>query len=125
MNVREIAVAAGSGFLALSLTSCAEAQQAIDTAQAAVSTGQAILDACTSASVAWEPGTTAAAATDGLSSAADQLRSATESGVSIPGAAALLDAIDTSLAEAENLTGDVQALATTAAVQALCSALPQ
>jgi hypothetical protein len=125
MNTRHVIVVAGAGVLALSLTACAEAQQAIDTAQAAVSTGQAMLDACTSASAAWEPGTTAAEATDGLNSAAEQLRTATESGVSIPGAAALLDAIDTSLAEAEDVTGDVQALATTAAVKALCSALPQ
>lgn len=125
MNIRRIAAPSAVAALALSLTACAEAQQAIDTAQAAVSTGQAMLDACTSASVAWEPGATASEATEGLTSAADQLRTATESGVSIPGASSLLDAIDTTLAEAENVTGDVQALATTAAVQALCSALPQ
>lgn len=125
MNVRQVLAAAGAGAFALSLTACAEAQQTIDTAQAAVSTGQAMIDACTSASVAWDPGVTASEATDGLTAAADQLRTATESGVSIPGASALLDAIDTSLAEAENVTGDVQALATTAAVRALCSALPQ
>lgn len=125
MNARQALTAAGAGALALSLTACAEAQQAIDTAQAAVSTGQAMLDACTTASVAWEPGVTAEEATDGLALAADQLRTATDSGVSIPGAAALLDALDTTLAEAENVTGEVQSLATTAAVQALCSALPQ
>ncbi len=122
---RRIGLVSAALLMPLALAGCSEAQQAIDAAQSAVSTGQAMLDACTSASTAWDPGASVEEATAGLTEASEQLSAALDAGASIPGASALLEAIDTSLLQVEGLTQGAEAAASAAAVQALCSALPE
>lgn len=110
-----------AGALALALSGCAEAQQAVDAAQSLVDGASTLVQACESASVAWEPGATVAEATSGVEQASEQLSGAVEEGVSIAGAQEVLSALDGALVDLQGVQQDAGVSAATAALQSACA----
>lgn len=100
---RKVSIALAAAALVIPLAGCAEAQQAIDSAQAIVGTADALTQACSSASVAWTPGVSVADAQAGLTQASEELSAAAGAGATITGAQQILDALEQSLQELEQM----------------------
>jgi hypothetical protein len=110
-----------AGAVVLGLSGCAEAQQAVDAAQSLVDSASTLVQACESASVAWEPGATVAEATTGIEQASEELSAAVADGVSIAGAQEVLAALDRALVDLQGVQQDAGISATTAALQSACA----
>ncbi len=108
----------GAGLL---LTGCGQAQDAIDQAQALVSTAQVLAQACSEASVAWEPGASIDTATSGLESALGNVNEALTADPTLPGAATLLSQLESALGDLQGAQDTAAAAASTAAIQTACS----
>lgn len=116
-----ISVTAGVLGAGLLLTGCGQAQDAIDQAQSLVSTVQVLAQACTEASVAWEPGASVDSATTGLESAVGNVSEALASDPTLPGAATLLSQLESALGDLQGAQDTAAAAASTAAIQTACS----
>jgi hypothetical protein len=120
-TTKEISVTAGMLGAGLLLTGCGQAQDAIDQAQALVSTAQVLAQACSEASVAWEPGASIDTATSGLESALGNLNEALTADPTLPGAATLLTQLESALGDLQGAQDTAAAAASTAAIQTACS----
>jgi hypothetical protein len=108
----------GAGFI---LTGCGQAQEAIDQAQSLISTAQVLAQACTEASVAWEPGASIDSATSGLESAVGNVNEALMADPTLPGAATLLSQLESALSDLQGAQDTAAAAASTAAIKSACS----
>lgn len=120
-KTKVISVTAGMLGAGLLLTGCGQAQEAIDQAQALVSTAQVLAQACSEASVAWEPGASIDTATSGLESALGNVNEALTADPTLPGAATLLTQLESALGDLQGAQDTADAAASTAAIQTACS----
>lgn len=120
-RTKVFSVTAGMLGAGLLLTGCGQAQDAIDQAQAVVSTAQVLAQACSEASVAWEPGASIDSATSGLESALGNVNEALTADPTLPGAATLLSQLESALGDLQGAQDTADAAASTAAIQTACS----